>query len=245
MKPSVFKPAKKPFPDWFTYGCDRGVFCALATRAKTTDLILIDGLNGYPIFLDIMFSLIKSEFYWLDLLVGFGSPILLLVLIRTHWVDNSNWRIFWVGAGFGACWEIPIFLLSKYTQSPIVAWIRYFPVHYLFYVISHTLWDGALFLVGVWLIKLICKPPVLVKFRWQELGVLFAWGQISAFLVEFSAVSNEAWTFVSGYWWNPGIVSIGDHSVTPMMQLIWLVVVVPFYLIVHRANRADNPFEAN
>jgi hypothetical protein len=178
-----------------------------------------------------MVAFFKSSFYWLDLLVGFGSPILLLVLIRFKRIDRLNWRIFWLGAFIGALWEFPIFLLSKHSAIPIVAWIRPFPAHYLFYVLSHTLWDGALFLLGVWLIKAICRPPVLVNSRWRELWVLVAWGQISAFVVEFSAVSNDAWAFIDAYWWNPGILAVGEYSVTLMMQVIWLLVVAPFYLI--------------
>ena len=176
-------------------------------------------------------DLFQNSYYWIDLLIGFGSPVLIYILCRSGKIAGRNWRLFWLGALIGASWEIPIFMLSKLTSFPIVAWIREFPIHYSFFMVSHTLWDGALFLAGVWLVALAGRPPTLTRFRWSELGVLTVWGQVSAFLVEFSSVYNEAWTFIAGYWWNPTLLAVGHHQITLMMQLIWFVAIVGFYLI--------------
>lgn len=184
-----------------------------------------------------MHALFKNAYYWLDLLVGFGSPVLLWVLVRSKIIDRLNWRIFWLGATFGAVWEIPIFLMSKYSSVPIVEWIRYFPTSFAVYMVCHTLWDGALFLVGVWFASLVNRDAPFSRFHWGELAALMAWGQVSAFLVEFSAVTNDAWAFIDTYWWNPPLFSFGDHSVTLMMQLIWLVVTVPFYFILLKVKK--------
>ena len=172
-----------------------------------------------------------SAYYWLDLLVGFGSPILLFALYRRGTIGRKYWRLFWIGALIGAVWEIPFFVMSAHTSVPIVTWIRDFPLHYSVYMVSHTLWDGALFMAGVWLVASICRAPILVRFRWKELAVLMVWGQVSALLVELSAVTNDAWAFVDSYWWNPPLLQIGSHSVTMAMQALWLVAVPIFYFI--------------
>ena len=39
-------------------------------------------------------------------------------------------------------------------------------------MISHTLWDGGFFLVGLWFVHRLCPAPQLQAFRWRELGVL-------------------------------------------------------------------------
>ena len=178
-----------------------------------------------------MLSILKNAYYWLDLLVGYGFPAVLFIFYLRGKASRRDWRLFGIGALIGLAWEVPIFALSALSQAPIVHWVRPFPTHWTIFMIAHTLWDGAIFLVGVWLAALICKRPVLERFRWCELIVMIAWGQISAFLVEFSSVTNEAWIYVEGYRWNPSFFHIGDYPVTLMIQLVWLVAPVLFYFI--------------
>jgi hypothetical protein len=181
-----------------------------------------------------MKELFKISYYWLDLLIGFGSPVLLWFLYRSRRIGSRSWRFFWIGCAIGLLWEIPIFLLSRHTAFPIIQWLREPPLHYLLLMISHTLWDGALFVAGAWLVMLICKGPHFEEFRLSELLVLVWWGQVTAFLVEYSAVTNEAWAFLDRYAWNPTLVRLGDHSITAMMQAIWLVASILFYRIALR-----------
>jgi len=190
-------------------------------------------------------ELFKSSYYWLDLAVGFGSPVVLFALVRLGAVDRRNWRLFWLGACIGLVWEIPIFVLSKHTSLPIIHWIRELPAHYAVFLVSHTLWDGAIFVVGVWLAVLICGRPVLSRFRWGELAVLLAWGQITAFAVEFSSVTNQAWAFIEGYWWNPTLLHAADSPITLMMQAVWLIASAAFYLIALRMPAKDGVAGAN
>ncbi len=178
-----------------------------------------------------MSQLFKNAYYWLDLLVGFGFPALLFVFYRLGKAGRRDWRLFCVGAAIGLTWEAPIFALSALSQTPIVHWARPFPMHWTIFMISHTLWDGAIFVAGVWLAALFCKKPILERFRWRELLVMIAWGQVSAFLVEFSSVTNDAWVYVEGYWWNPVLFRVGEHPITLMMQPIWLAAPILFYII--------------
>lgn len=178
-----------------------------------------------------MKELFMASYYWLDLLVGFGSPLLLYLLVRYKIVPGRDWRLFWLGALIGLTWEAPFFLLSRLSAYPVVEWIREPPVHYLIYLVGHTLWDGALFLTGVWLVRIICKAPVMTEFRWLELATLLFWGQLTAILVEYSAVSNEAWSFIDSYWFNPTMIQLEAGAITWMMQVIWLPACILFYFI--------------
>ena len=174
-------------------------------------------------------ELFKSSYYWLDLLVGYGSPILLYALVRKNIVGRRDWKLFWIGAAIGLSWEIPIFMLSALSSHSVIIWLRPLPLNWVIFMICHTLWDGAIFLVGVWLVQLCCKRPILTQFRWPELIVMVIWGQISAFLVEFSSVTNDAWVYVEGYWWNPTAFRVGPHPITIIIQIAWFFAPILFY----------------
>lgn len=187
-----------------------------------------------------MMDLFKSSYYWLDLLVGFGSPLLLFACYRLNRISRRDWRLFWIGAAIGLSWEIPIFLMSKISTLPIIHHITEPPVHYLILMICHTLWDGAFFLVGAWLAVFIRRRPILVKFNWVELAIMVAWGQISAFLVEFSSIINDAWIYHEGYWWNPSILTFNDRPITLMIQVVWFFAPILFYFIALKIARFDD-----
>jgi len=156
---------------------------------------------------------------------------MLFFLYRRKRIDVGDWKLFWAGAVIGLSWEIPIFMLSALSSLPIIIWVREFPMHWVVFMISHTLWDGGIFLVGVWLVKGICHRPALTGFRWSELTIMVLWGQISAFLVEFSSVTNDAWVYVEGYWWNPTIITVNQHPMTVLIQPVWFFAPIVFYFI--------------
>ncbi len=108
--------------------------------------------------------------------------------------------------------------------------IRPYPLHYLIYMISHTLWDGALFLIGYWIVLLIYKSPHFEKFNLKELMVLIIYGQIQEILVEIGAVSNLAWTFIV-YWWNPALFYVNGYPITLYPQICWLYGTFLFYFL--------------
>jgi len=179
-----------------------------------------------------MLALFQSAYYVLDLLIGYGAPLVVFALYRTQRLDRWWWRLFWVGCALGLTWEIPMFVLSgEDTGLPLLHWVRPLPVHYLILMGSHTLWDGGLFLVGVWLVRRLCHSPSFRSFRWQELAVLLVYGQVSELLVELSSTLNDGWVFVTGYGWNPTLFHFNGHPITLMPQLVWLVAPVVFYWI--------------
>jgi hypothetical protein len=173
----------------------------------------------------------QDLFYWLDLAVGFSGPVFAFFLLRMKIISGFSWRVFWVGAAIGLTWEIPIFVGSYETTAlaTIVA-IRPYPLHYLTFMISHTLWDGGLFLIGYWLVLLLCREPQFKSFNVKELLVLLVWGQFQEFMVEMGSTANNAWTFIE-YWWNPALFHWNGHPITLFAQLVWLYGPIAFYFI--------------
>ena len=94
--------------------------------------------------------------------------------------------------------------------------------HYAVFMVSHTLWDGLLFVIGVWWIHRVCRKPHFRRFRGAELAVLLIWGQVSELLVELSSTYVDGWVFV-GYGWNPVIFRFNGHDIRWFMQIVWAV----------------------
>jgi len=128
--------------------------------------------------------------------------------------------------------EIPIFLLSEYGSRPVIVWVRELPAPFWVFLIAHTLADGLLFLVGMWLVERLCRTPVLERFRWQELALLVGWGQVSSLAVELSSVLSGGWVYVESYWWNPPLFHVAGRPIVLLTQAAWLIIPVVFYLIV-------------
>ena len=123
-----------------------------------------------------MIEMFREAYYYLDLLIGFSSPVVLYLLVKKGRIDRFIGHCFWLGVLVGLTWEIPIFVLSgESTSVPLVTWVRPLISHYLVFMISHALWDGLLFVIGVWLVYGICRRPVLQRFRWSEMIVLVIW----------------------------------------------------------------------
>ncbi len=189
-----------------------------------------------------MLELFQSSYYALDLLIGYAAPLVVFGLYRAGRVDRFVWRLFWVGCALGLTWEVPMFVLSGEDMGvPLLVWIRPLPAHYVIFMVSHTLWDGGLFLVGVWLVRRLCRAPSFEAFRWQELGVLLVWGQVSELMVELSSTLNDGWVFITEYGYNPTLLQFNGHPITLMPQLVWLAAPVVFYLIALRMSDGSSP----
>lgn len=178
-----------------------------------------------------MLDLFKEMYYYLDLLVGFGSPFLIYFLYKTGRVQKMIWHFFWIGAAIGLLWEVPIFVVSgESTSLPIIVWITPLITHYSVFMLSHSLWDGLIFVIGIWIVYLTCTQPYFEKFRWSELCVLLLWGQVSELMVELSSTLNDGWAFVK-YWWNPVLFKFNGHNIALLMQVVWLLAATLFYLL--------------
>lgn len=175
-----------------------------------------------------MFAALYAGFYYLDLLIGYGLPVLVLLLAREYAGVRS---LFWLGVAVGLLWEIPIFVMSGGDVGvPLIIFVRPPPAHWAVFLVGHALWDGGLFLVGVGLLHLFCTPPVLGHFARRELVVLLVWGQVSALCVELTSIGNDGWVYLTSYAWNPVLFWVRGYGVTLLPQLIWLLAPIVYYL---------------
>jgi hypothetical protein len=171
-------------------------------------------------------------FYILDLIIGYTAPIFVFFLYRIKKINKLSWYVFWVGAAIGLTWEIPMFVGSYSTTFLVtLETISPYPFHYSVFMISHTLWDGGLFLIGYWLVLLICRAPQFERFNAKELLILIVYGQIQELLVETGAVANSAWVFIE-YWWNPALFYVNGYPITLYPQLVWLCGPILFYYVI-------------
>jgi len=178
-----------------------------------------------------MLEIFKEAYYYLDLLIGFSSPFLFYFLYKSGRIEKFVWHFFWIGVLVGTTWEIPIFVLSgESTSIPIITWTRPLIAHYLVFMVSHSLWDGLIFVIGFWLVYRICRKPFFQHFRWSEILVFLIWGQASELLVELSSTLNDGWAFIH-YWWNPVIFQFNGHNITWLMQIVWASASIGYYIL--------------
>lgn len=147
-------------------------------------------------------------------------------------------RLFWLGVLVGLTWEIPIFLSAIFADEPMVGFLREPPLHPAVFMVAHAFWDGGLFLFGLALVTALCRRPVLTRFRYAELAVLVAWGQVSELAVEVTSILNGGWVYHAGHAWNPVLFEVADHPVTLVPQLIWLAAPIVYYALALRLVRA-------
>ncbi|MFX0097984.1 MAG: hypothetical protein ACFFCS_00265 [Candidatus Hodarchaeota archaeon] len=190
-----------------------------------------------------MFSIVdafKANFYWIDFSIAFGILALVVIFFLIKRINKFTWVLFWIGCFLGLFWELPISISSDTGIYPATHFIVQPPVHYSVIIITHTLWDGGLFLVGVWLVRRICKKPHFTKFSGKELAILVIWGQLSELGVELISTFSGGWEYIP-YWWNPVLFLFNGQNITLLPQLIWLAAPIVFYFIAIRLKPRFQP----
>ena len=163
-----------------------------------------------------MLDFFRANFYLIDFTIGTLICIVVMVLYKIKRIEKLTWYLYWVGFGLGLCWEVPMSIANEIGMIVII--------------ITHSFWDGGLFLVGYWLVKLICSDPTYERFKASELGVLIIWGQLSELAVELASTFSGGWEYV-GYWWNPVLFIFNGHNITLWPQIIWFIAPIVFYFI--------------
>ncbi|MEO0895747.1 MAG: hypothetical protein AAFY71_05085 [Bacteroidota bacterium] len=173
----------------------------------------------------------------MDLLLLNSDPLIALVILLSFTIaflrgklHANMYLLFWIGVFLGLCWELPLFLMGNNPEGiPPYKLLAPFPIHPQLQWISHSLWDGGLFMAGIALIKLSCPTPVFKKFSFRELGVFILFGIASALLLEVLG-SFGIWEYIPN-WWNPELFKVNGRSITALAPLTWMVVPTIFYLI--------------
>ncbi len=173
-------------------------------------------------------------FYWFVWIVGIVICNVVYYLYKFEKIDKYYWYLFWIGVILGVLWEVPLTIANEISPIPPASFISPPPLPSPFssilIIITHSFWDGGLFLLGVWFIKLICKKPILEKFKPSELIIFLIYGQISTLIVELLSTSSGGWEYYV-YVWNPLLFSFLGHNITLLPQIIWLLAPIAFYVI--------------
>ncbi len=148
--------------------------------------------------------------------------------------------MFWIGFIIGMCWELPMSIANELaiccgypyppatfnTPTPIQG-----PLLVIIIAVTHSLWDGTLFLFSVSFVYLFSKAPYFTEFNWKQLGILLLIGQLQEFIVELVSTSSSGW-YYNIYWFNPPLFPWMGHFITLLPQLIWLLAPIVFYVVV-------------
>ena len=181
-----------------------------------------------------MLDFLAANFYYIDFFIGSSICVLLNFAYKIRRIEKFTWILYWIGFCLGLCWEVPMSIANEVGIYPFATFIipPPFPSPYsmIVIIITHSFWDGGLFLVGYWLVKLICSEPTYERFKARELGVLIIWGQLSELAVELTSTFSGGWEYVE-YWWNPVLFIFNGHNITLWPQIIWFIAPIVFYFI--------------
>ncbi len=172
--------------------------------------------------------------HWGDVLMAVSIFLFFSIGYATGRISRKTFSLFWVGALLGAVWEFGFFLVGpEFSSTPAFTRTTPWPLPAFMQPLLHTMWDGALFMMGVWLVRKLLAPPHFTGFRPSELLVLLLWGQLQELGVELMAVYGNLWTY-EPTWWNPVLFRAGGGHFTLMPQLVWFVAPIVFYFIAVR-----------
>ena len=179
---------------------------------------------------------IAQYFYQFDFAIGAAVPICVTALYVSRRISVFTWKLFWIGAAIGLLWEVPFSTLDGLGIVDIFTFAAPPPAHFIVIIISHTFWDGGLFLAGVLLVNLLCPAPRFASFSGRELAVLMAWGQAQELAVELLSTGSGGWSY-NPAWWNPSLFMFNGKYITLMPQLVWLAAPVLFYCAALRIRK--------
>ncbi len=175
-------------------------------------------------------------FIFLDIVIAISVPLFFFYMHRKGHFSPFVWYMFWTGVLIGLTWELSFhFMGPEYSSDPLFTVSDPYPLLPILQPLLHSLWDGGLFMIGTLIVHIFCKSPRLHKFRWQELGVLLAWGLCSSLVIEIMAAIGGLWEYVPR-WWNPVLFIINGNKVTLLPHLVWSVAPIVFYFCALKIN---------
>jgi hypothetical protein len=178
----------------------------------------------------------------LSIALGLCIPVVAYWTYTMDVLDRRELVLFGVGVLLGGMWELALgVVVPRRMEMPLYTVFPDVMVPRLVHVIAYSLWDGALFLLGVLLVTTLLDGRAFRRFRWGELGILVAWGQLQSLAIEVLAVTTGLWTYHPTAW-NPALFELGDGTITVLPKAIWLLAVLVFYpccLFVYRAGRTS------
>ncbi len=167
-----------------------------------------------------------------DIAIGLAIPLVTASLYFSRRIQSRHLYLMAWGFAVGSTWEFAFYLLGDTLHTVIVDW----PMPIITLHLSHTFWDAGLFIIGYWLCMLILKSPdCCTHFRWIELTIMWLWGGGQAIVVEVLG-NGVIWEY-KVLSWNPVWLTVGGQSYTLLIQVIWMLAPVVYYLGVIQINK--------
>ena len=165
-----------------------------------------------------------------DFLVAIG------LVVGFKWALNQGklslyyYKLFWIGTLIGASWEFAFLFLGPDFLHSVKEWpfgLGGWPRK-----ISHSIWDGGIFMVGIWMCIKYSKGIHFTRFSWAELSIMLSWGIFQELLVEY-LFNGRVWVY-EPLPWNPVIIppipgSSTTVGYTLIPKAVWVMAPIVFY----------------
>jgi len=115
-------------------------------------------------------------------------------------LSTYYYKLFWIGCLIGSTWEFTFLFLGPEFLHSVKEWpfgLGGWPRK-----LSHSIWDGGLFMVGVYFCLKYLQGPHFYRFSWNALGIMLSWGIFQELLVEY-LFNGRVWVY-EPLSWNPG-----------------------------------------
>ena len=170
------------------------------------------------------------------LLIGFTYAY------KNNRISSEYFTLFWIGCLIGSTWEFTFLFLGDEFLHSVKVWpygLNGWPRK-----LSHSIWDGGIFMVGIYLCEKYLKGPLFKSFNKNELFVMLSWGIFQELLVEY-LFNGRVWIY-EPLPWNPIIIPTipGSALLSPgytlIPQAVWVIAPIIFYLICLKIMRRQD-----
>ena len=162
---------------------------------------------------------------------------------KNNRIYSEYYTLFWIGCLIGSAWEFTFLFLGPEFLHSVKEWpygLGGWPRK-----LSHSIWDGGLFMVGIYFCERFLTDPLFRSFNKKELGIMLSWGIFQELLVEY-LFNGRVWIY-EPLPWNPIIIPVlpGSAPLSPgytlIPQAVWIIAPILFYLICLRIMQTKNP----
>ena len=182
------------------------------------------------------------------LLMGDFTVATLLVIgfyftYKNNRISSEYYTLFWIGCLIGSTWEFTFLFLGPEFLHSVKEWpygLGGWPRK-----LSHSIWDGGLFMVGIYFCERFLSDPLFRSFNKKELGIMLSWGIFQELLVEY-LFNGRVWIY-EPLPWNPIIISVlpGSAPLSPgytlIPQAVWIIAPILFYFTCLRIMQTKSP----
>ena len=155
-------------------------------------------------------------------------------------LSTYYYKLFWIGCLIGSTWEFTFLFLGPEFLHSVKEWpfgLGGWPRK-----LSHSIWDGGLFMVGVYFCLKYLQGPHFYRFSWNALGIMLSWGIFQELLVEY-LFNGRVWVY-EPLSWNPVIIpplpgSATEVGYTLIPQAVWIVAPFIFYIFCLRLKQIN------